>query len=144
LNPAREKLAGLHVGDRIEGETSLVTLELMRVRDAARDENPIHTDPEVARREGLAAPIAGGSHVLAFLHEALMRAWGREALLYGAHFDVEWKAQTYAGTQVTPSAVVVKVTPELATLSLEVRGEERIAMQGSLQIPLAPGSQRRA
>lgn len=135
-NPALSTLRALSPGDRIEGERALVTLEMMRVRDKGRGDNPIHTDPEVARREGLAAPIAGGSHVLAFLHEALMRAWGPGSLLHGACFDVQWKGQTFAGKHVTPRAVVASVTPSLVELTLEVEGEERTALVGTLQIPL--------
>ena len=136
-NPAASTLRALAAGDRIEGERALVTLEMMRVRDKGRGDNPIHTDPEVARREGLAAPIAGGSHVLAFLHEALMRAWGLESLLHGAHLDVQWKGQTFAETHVTPRAVVTSVTPSLLELSLEIQGEERTALVGSLLIPVS-------
>ena len=79
-NPSHEVLRALREGQRIDGESSLVTLEMMRVRDAGRDDNPIHTDVEVARSEGLRAPIAGGSHVLSFLVEALLRAFGSESL----------------------------------------------------------------
>ncbi len=136
-NPALPTLRSLVPGDRIEGERSRVTLLMMRVRDKGRGDNPIHTDPEVARREGLAAPIAGGSHVLAFLHEALMRAWGPESLLHGAHFDVQWKGQTFAGASITPHAVVVSATPELVELSLQIEGEERTALVGTLAVPLA-------
>ncbi|MAE93890.1 MAG: hypothetical protein CL910_04455 [Deltaproteobacteria bacterium] len=135
-NPSLAALRSLSVGDRFEGEPQRVTLEMMRQRDAGRDDNPIHTDPEVARREGLKAPIAGGSHVLAFGLELLMRAWGSEALLYGSHFDVRWKGQTYAETSVTPFAVVEAVGPEEVAVSLEVRGEERIALVCALRIPL--------
>ena len=135
-NPSRDVLRRLREGQRIEGDASIVTLEMMRVRDAGRDDNPIHTDPEVARREGLRAPIAGGSHVLAFLNEALLRAFGHESLLYGACFDVRWKGQTFAGTHVTPAARVERVTPDEVELALEVQGEERTALVGSLRIPL--------
>ncbi len=136
-NPEIDKLTRLSPGDRFEGKRSLVSLEMMRKRDASRDENPIHTDPEVARREGLAAPIAGGSHVAAFLTETLMRAWGPEVLLHGAHFDLRWKAQTFADTRITPVAIVKRATPELVELSLSVEGEDRTALEGALYIPLA-------
>ncbi len=134
-NPAGDALTALGEGQRFEGERCLVSLEMMRARDAGRDDNPIHTEPSVAAAEGLAAPIAGGSHVLSFLHETLMRAWGTEALLHGAHFDVRWTGQTYAGTLVTPRARVERLTPQLAELSLEIEGEERAAMVDTLLIP---------
>jgi acyl dehydratase len=140
-NPAREQLAALRVGDRIEAPRAVITLEMMRARDGKRDQNPIHTDPEVARREGLAAPIAGGSHVLSFLLEALMRAWTPEALLHGAHLDVRWTGQTYAGTGIESSAEVVRAEGRSVLVALEVRGEDRIAMSGTLEVPLGDGPQ---
>ena len=135
-NPALGGLLALRVGDRFAGDRAVISLAMMRARDGKRDQNPIHTDPEVARREGLAAPIAGGSHVLSFLLEALMRALGVEALLHGAHLDVSWKGQTYAGTAIEPSAEVVRVDAGGVQLALEVRGEERVAMVGTLDVPL--------
>ena len=135
-NPCLEVLRALRVGDRVETGPTQVTLEMMRLRDAGRDDNPIHTDPEVARREGLVAPIAGGSHVLAFLQAALMDAWGGECLLHGAHFDVRWVGQTRAETRITSCATVARVTPELVACDLEIRGEDRPVLQGTLLVPL--------
>lgn len=134
-NPALDRLAALKPGDRIAGDRAVVTLEMMRARDGGRDENPIHTDPDIARREGLAAPIAGGSHVLSFLLEALMREWGHRALLHGAHLDARFTGQTYAGTAIEPLAHVVRVDDRGVLLELTISGEERTAMTGTLEIP---------
>lgn len=138
-NPCLDRLRQVALGDRVDGGEALVTLDMMRTRDAHRDDNPIHTDPAVAEREGLAAPIAGGSHVLAFLQAALMKEWGAEALLHGAHFDVMWKGQTYAGSRIRPSARVVG-TGETLALELQIVGEERTALIGSAAIPLGVAS----
>ena len=134
-NPSLQRLAAVRVGDVVAGDEALVTLEMMRARDAHRDDNPIHTDPAVAAREGLAAPIAGGSHVLAFLQAALMAEWGGEALLHGAHFDVRWKGQTHAGTTVRPRATVRRMDPAIE-LDLEIEGPERTALTGRAVVPL--------
>jgi acyl dehydratase len=136
-NPCGARLAEASLGGIIDGGEALVTLEMMRTRDAHRDDNPIHTDPKVAAREGLAAPIAGGSHVLAFLQAGLMAEWGAEALLHGAHFDVQWKGQTYAGARIRPSATVAAVGDALE-LELHIWGEERVALEGRALIPLGP------
>ncbi len=137
-NPAAAALAALRPGDVFEGEPTVVTLEMMRARDAGRDDNPIHTDPAVAAREGLAAPIAGGNHVVSFLNETLMRAWHPAALLYGAHLDVRFEAQTYAGATVRPRAEVVRVAAGLAELAVEIESDDRVSVAGTLQLPLAP------
>jgi acyl dehydratase len=135
-NPCLEALRGLRAGDEICMSATPVTLEMMRLRDAGRDDNPIHTDPEVARREGLAAPIAGGGHVLAFLQAALIEAWGSECLLHGAHFDVRWVGQTRAETRIRARAMVVSVTPSLGVCALEIHGEDRPVLQGTLSLLL--------
>jgi len=135
-NPHRDRLLRVRQGDRVEAPPVRVTLELMRLRDAGRDENRIHTDPEVARREGLAAPIAGGSHVLSFLQAALMQAWGEECLLYGAHFDVQWVGQTRAGDEITPRATVTRATPQALYCDLLIEGADRALLRGTLDLPL--------
>ncbi|MEE2702539.1 MAG: MaoC family dehydratase [Myxococcota bacterium] len=136
-NPCLDRLRVVRSGEVLDGESILVTLELMRLRDAGRDHNPIHTDPTIAAREGLAAPIAGGSHVLAFLQARLMAEWGPECLLYGAHFDVRWVGQTYAETRIRPRITVVEASRQELRCQLEVVGEERPLLHGELRLPLA-------
>ena len=134
-NPCLDRLVDVRKGQVISGDKALVTLAMMRQRDAGRDDNPIHTDPEIAKREGLAAPIAGGSHVLSFALSPLMEAWGAECLLHGAHFDVRWLGQTYAESHVTPSARVVEVEPERIGCEIQVEGEDRTLIRGKMILP---------
>jgi len=138
-NPAIETLRALRVGDEVRGQVTRVGLEQMRARDGGQSRNPIHTDPEAAKKAGLVLPIVGGAHVFAYLQEALMRALGRHALLYGACFDLRWVAQVRAGSRVEPRAVVSAVLEDRVELDLEVGCEGRVAMTGSLAIPL-PGA----
>ncbi|MDG2335630.1 MAG: MaoC family dehydratase [Myxococcota bacterium] len=138
-NPCLHRLAETRPGDVITGERARVTLAMMQQRDAGRDDNPIHTDPAVAEREGLSAPIAGGAHVLSFLQTRLMEAWGPECLLHGAHFDVRWVGQTYADSHIVPSARVVEVTGDQIVCELSVEGEERTLLRGKMILPLAGG-----
>ena len=140
-NPCLERLRAVSEGEVLSREPIRVTLEMMRLRDAGRHDNPIHTDPSVAKREGLAAPIAGGSHVLCFLQAMLMEAWGTRCLVYGAHFDVSWIGQTYAESAITPIATVTKATPDELSCDLVIAGEDRPVLRGKLRIPLArPGT----
>jgi acyl dehydratase len=135
-NPALTALRELRVGDAFADAAVRVTLAMMRERDGRRSRNPIHTDPEEARRAGLRAPIAAGAHVLGFVQEMLMRAWGPQALLHGAHFDVRWLSPVEAGARVEPRAAVTERSDARAELALEVACEGRIAMAGRLVLPL--------
>jgi acyl dehydratase len=136
-NPCRARLSAVVPGEILSGERTRVSLAMMQQRDAGRDDNPIHTDPAVAEREGLAAPIAGGSHVLSFIQTRLMEEWGPECLLHGAHFDVRWIGQTYAESHVVPQARVVEAGPDRIGCEIQVEGDDRTLLRGKMILPLA-------
>ena len=112
-----------------------VTLAMMQRRDGRRPLNPIHSDPERARKAGLSAPIAGGSHIAAFAFEVLMREWGPEILLHGANLDVRWTSPTYAGEIIEPRLTVTSATADLITLECTV---DPAKMRGTITIPRRP------
>lgn len=137
---ANPHLAGLRaaiVGQRFGGHEMVITLAMMAARDTAQPDNPIHSDPEAAKQAGLAKPIAGGSHVLAFAIEPLLHAWGAEALSHGAKFDVRWKAPTEAEATIVPTTEVREVTAVqvLVDLNVSLAGGP-VAMVGTVAIPL--------
>ena len=136
-NPAAAALRSAREGDAYSGPTCEVTLEMMRERDGGRNTNPIHTEPEQARRAGLAAPIAGGPHVFGFAQALLMRAFGAEVLLYGTHIDVRWRAPVHAGQCVTASARITRVATDRVVFDFQVEREDVVAMLGSAVVPLA-------
>lgn len=123
-NPCRPRLAALRSGESFTGSAQMVTLEMMRAAAGREDRNPIHTDPEVARRHGLDAPIAGGPHVLAFAQELLMRELGGESLLHGGTFDVRWLRPVRPGDEVVPRAEVGEVHAGALDLRLEMLGTD--------------------
>ncbi len=145
-NPHRATLANVEVGDRYGGEELTVSLAMMAARDTENPDNPIHSDPEEAKRAGLSRPIAGGSHVLAFAIEPLLAAWGDEALSHGAAFDIRWKAPTEADAAIVATATVASVTPPSETagpagaeivVDLEVTlVDGPVAMVGTVTVPV--------
>jgi acyl dehydratase len=136
-NPCRDALLGLRPGDALGGYPVTVSLALMEARDTRTPDNPIHSDPELARRAGLPRPIAGGSHVLAFALEPIMARAGRESLLHGARFDIRWKAPVYADLVVTPRARVADVTPDRVVFEVDATLEDSTtAMTGRIVVPL--------
>ncbi len=136
-NPHLNELCRVKVGDRLGPDRVLVSLAMMAARDTDNPDNPIHSDPEQAKKAGLARPIAGGSHVLAFALEAVMERFGPQVLLHGAHFDIRWKAPTEDGVYIVPAATVTQVTDDRVVLDLNVELEAgATAMVGTLTIPL--------
>ena len=138
-NPHTQELRSATVGQVVGGAPVLVSLAMMAARDTDDPDNPIHSDPEQARKAGLAKPIAGGSHVLAFALDAVMAEFGTQSLLHGARFDIRWKAPTESDVQIVPTATVVQVESDLLVLDLQVDlVGGPTAMVGTLTIPLAP------
>ena len=137
-NPCRDRLAGLGVGEELGGYAVTVSLALMAARDTKNPDNPIHSDPELARRAGLSKPIAGGSHVLAFALEPILERVGCRALLHGASFDIRWKTPVYADLVMRPRARVTEVTADRVVFDIDATLESgATAMTGRVVVPLA-------
>ena len=136
-NPSLAALQAVVPGVVVDGPAVELALALMVTRDGKRPANPIHSDPEQARRAGLRAPIAGGSHVAAFVLERLMAEWGPESLLHGAHLDLRWFAPTYGGEVIVPGATVTSCDGGVVRVELRVDGADGVAkLAGVLQIPI--------
>lgn len=136
-NPSQGQLAGLRVGEILGGYPVFVSLALMAARDTAKPDNPIHSDPELARRAGLSRPIAGGSHVLAFALEPILARVGRQALLYGTAFDIRWKTPVRADVTMRPNARIEAVHPDRVEFAIDAVLEDgAIAMTGQVTVPL--------
>ena len=136
-NPCRDALMALNEGDTFGGYDVLVGIELMAARDTKKPDNPIHSDPELAKKAGLKKPIAGGSHVLSFPLEVIFQAVGHQALFYGAALDVRWKAPVYADLTMRPSARVVVNAADRVVFDIDAILEDgATAMVGQVTIPL--------
>ena len=123
---------------RFGGDEMLMSLAMMSARDTKNPDNPIHSDPELAKKAGLSRPIAGGSHVLAFPLELILQAAGRYCLFHGAYVDVRWKAPVYADTPMFPSAEVVAVEGDRVVWQIDAMlADDVTAMTGQVTIPLS-------
>lgn len=137
-NPHLDAARAMKVGDVLGGEQVLVSLAMMAARDTDNPSNPIHSDLEEAKKAGLARPIAGGSHVLAFAMEAIMARLGPQVLLHGAHFDVRWKAPTENDVMIVPIAKVTEMDDQRLVFDAQVDlAGGPTAMVGRITIPLA-------
>jgi len=136
-NPCLEQLRQLKHGEVFEAGPMTVSLAMMAARDTKKPDNPIHSDPELARKAGLSKPIAGGSHVLSFPLELIMQHAGRYALFHGASFDIRWKSPVYADLVINNRVEVSTATPDKVVFDLEVTLESgATAMVGQVTVPL--------
>lgn len=136
-NPCLGALRNLQAGDVLRGPEVVVGLDLMQARDTKKPDNPIHSDPEIAKEAGLSRPIAGGSHVLSFALELLMRELGGEVLLHGTSIDVRFRAPVYADLTVSPSAKVASVSDKEVVFNADVTIiDGPVASVATITIPL--------
>jgi len=136
-NPHVDAIGSVQVGQVFGGQQVLVSLAMMAARDTDNPDNPIHSDPEQAKKAGLARPIAGGSHVLAFAMEALMAELGEQALVHGAHFDVRWKAPTENDVHIVPTVTATAAEPDRVVFDVQVDLQAGpTAMVATITIPL--------
>lgn len=137
-NPCADAIRAAEVGQVFGGVEVPMTLAMMAARDTDNPDNPIHSDLEEAKKAGLARPIAGGSHVLAFALEAAMQAWGSQALVHGSTIDVRWKAPTEDDTVIVPTVTVTAVAADHVAADIQVDlVDGPTALVGQLIVPLA-------
>lgn len=121
MGPVTNTAALLRVGDQLITVTREITTDKMIefehvVWDRGRNS---HSDPEMAKRDGLSRQIASGQTQLAFLHELLERNFG-DAWVYGGKISVRNIHPVYSGDRITANGVVTEIA--------EVSGKPRIIL----------------
>ena len=108
------------VGSEMTAMTRRVTQEqIAAYAEASGDRNPIHLDPEFARRVGLAGTIAHGMLEMAVLAEAVSRwAGGYDRLL---ELRCRFSKPLFPGDEITCTGRVVAVGAPPGTATLEVQ-----------------------
>jgi acyl dehydratase len=118
----QDEVHPLKVGDELKTFTREVTERKMVEFERViwdRGSNS-HSDPEAAKRDGLAKPLASGQNQMAFLHEMLERNFG-DAWVYGGKISVRNIHPVYGGDRITPHGVVTELS--------EVDGKTRVTVQ---------------
>jgi acyl dehydratase len=101
----------LKAGDHLDTVTRQVTTEKMVefekvVWDRGRNS---HSDPVVAKADGISRTIASGQNQMAFLHEMMEMNFG-DAWVYGGRISVRYVRPVYAGDRITPHGIVAGVS----------------------------------
>lgn len=136
-NPHADALRAVEVGEVMGGYEVVMGLGLMQARDTKNPDNPIHSDPVLAKKAGLTKPIAGGAHVLAFPLEVLMNNLGSHSLLHGTHFDIRWKAPVYADATMIPHAACIDKSADRVVFEVKATlADDALAMVGIVTVPL--------
>ncbi|MFH1383219.1 MAG: MaoC family dehydratase [Chloroflexota bacterium] len=102
----------LSVGTELPELKRTVTQEHINLyAEASRDFNPIHTDPEFARKTPLGGTVAHGMLILAYLSEFMTVNFG-QSWLTGGKLNVRFKAPTRPGDTISVSGEITKIEEE--------------------------------
>jgi 3-hydroxybutyryl-CoA dehydratase len=106
---SEQLLSGLKEGDRLPGLTKYITQERINLyAEASKDFNPVHIDPEYAKKTPLGGTIAHGMLSLSYISEMMTRAF-EQYWLQGGSIDVRFKTPARPGDTVTVSGSIKKV-----------------------------------
>ncbi len=103
-------LAGLKEGVELPSLQQPVTQEdINRYAEASGDFNPIHIDPEFARKSPLGGTIAHGMLILAYVSRMMTASFGESWLSHGK-LSIRFKTPARPGDTVTVSGRVREVS----------------------------------
>jgi 3-hydroxybutyryl-CoA dehydratase len=120
-------LTSLQVGQELPGFQKLITQEEIKLyASASRDFNPIHIDPEFARKTAAGGTIAHGMLILAYASRMMTAAFGANWLT-GGRFNIRFKAPARPGDNISVQGRIVKIKNE--TAGTQVNCEVLVANQ---------------
>lgn len=113
------------VGTRLEEQfTPAFDAALIRTyAEISGDDNPLHTDPDVAGEAGFPAPLVHGMLVMAAFEPVLAR-WRPDLRI--AHLSARFLQPLLAGEAAKISGRVVRADSGSATLRLTAQGNARV------------------
>jgi acyl dehydratase len=105
-------LSSLQPGQELPGFQKLITQEEINLyASASRDFNPIHIDPEFARKTAAGGTIAHGMLILAYASRMMTAAFGKNWLA-GGRFNIRFKAPARPGDIINVQGRIQKVRQE--------------------------------
>lgn len=105
-------LTELQIGQSLpEFKKTILQEEINLYAKASRDFNPIHIDPEFAKKTPVGGTIAHGMLVLAYASQMMMNGFGK-SWLNGGRFNIRFKAPARPGDVITIQGKIEKIQRE--------------------------------
>ena len=112
------QLSELQIGLNLPRLQKRVTQEdIDTYAKASRDFNPIHIDPEFARKTPTGGTIAHGMLIVAYVSQMMTDSFGK-SWLSGGKFNIRFKAPAKPGDALTIQGKVVKVQKDNQQISI--------------------------
>ncbi len=103
------RLTDLQIGQDLPGlQKQVIQEEINLYARASHDFNPIHIDPDFARKTPTGGTIAHGMLVLAYVSQMMTDSFGK-SWLDGGRFNIRFKAPARPGDVLNIQGKVVKI-----------------------------------
>lgn len=113
------KLKELNIGTSLPELKRQVTQERINLyASASGDFNPIHIDPEFARKTPLGGTVAHGMLILAYLSEFMTESFGQDWLTSG-NISARFKGAAYPGDMITVSGKITGMERENGSVLID-------------------------
>jgi acyl dehydratase len=99
--------------------------QLAKYADASGDDNPLHLDEEFAATTPYGRTIAHGMLLLAFVSEAMTKAFGLTWLCEGK-MKARFRAPVFPGDTVTTTGTLKSTTGTMAMYQIVVRNQDGV------------------
>ena len=138
-------LAGRDVNPILEGQTASIAFsvsaqDMLTFRQLSGDDNPMHSDAQLARSRNYAGPIVYGAVIIAQVSRLIgTRLPGSGCVWQSA--SINFRAPLYVGEAASVDGTVLYVNAELGVmvLGIEVMTTSRRVAEGKVQV-LLPGT----
>jgi acyl dehydratase len=117
-------------GERFSSRIRLTPSDVSAFASASADRNPVHHDPEFARRTRYGRLIASGPHTSALLMGLTASHFSARGAMVGLEFWFRFRRPVFADDTIEIEWLVVKVTPhprlggEIVDLRGRIRGPD--------------------
>jgi acyl dehydratase len=139
-------LEDLHIGQRFESATHVVTRDEIKAFAWQFDPQPFHLDEEAAARSLFGGLAASGWHTAALTMRLLVDGGG----VVGAGVEIKWPRPVRPGDELQVFSEVTEITPSwskpdcgIVALRCETRNQRGEAVQvltSKLVVPRGPGA----
>ena len=99
--------------------------QIAKYADASGDDNPLHLDEEFAATTPYGRTIAHGMLLLAFVSEAMTKAFGLTWLCEGK-MKARFRAPVFPGDTVTTTGTLKSTTGTMAMYQIVVRNQDGV------------------